>query len=397
MSRLAAFALLAACEAPPDPEVSPEVEPTADSAAPTMDTEAPDRPSGPCYEPGVICGAAGDTSRGYNGDQTARETWLNLPTAVHLAPDGEVEFADFMNLRVRRLSSAGEVVTLVGSGFHAYAISGPALQSPLENPIDVTRCDGDDGFYLSELHGGRILHVDGEGVLSVVAGRAGEIGYAGDGGPATDALLSESGGVACGPDGEIYVSDSLNNVIRMVDTDGVITTFAGTTVGFLDGDATTAAFYRPQRLVVRDGALYVADYLNHAIRRISLATGEVTTVVGTGERGFSGDGGPATAAQLAGPNGVDVAADGTIYVADSDNHVVRRVDPDGIITTYAGKAPGPELDEDGVAVTWPGFAGNDGPATSALLNWPNDVAVGDDGRLWVADTMNSVLRTVGLP
>jgi hypothetical protein len=360
----------------------------------TGDTTAPPVDTGPfgCGDPGILCTGVGTGERGANGDQPANEVWLDLPTSVGATIDGDLLFADFNNLKIRELGADGTVATISGSGFHANAGEGPALDSPMENPIDAVQCDA-SGVYIAELHAARVVFVSSDEMLTFAAGMGGFEGYTGDGGPATKAMLSELSGVACGPQGELYIADTVNNVIRVLNKDATIDTFAGNgTPGLVDGSGDTAQFFRPEHMEVFDGGLYVADWLNHAIRRVDLTTREVTTVAGNGTPGFSGDGGPATAAQLRGPNGLGFAPDGTMYIADSDNDVIRAVDPQGTISTVAGQAPGPDLDGDGLPMPHPGYTGDLGACLDAQLNWPNDVAVLPDGKVWVADTMNSVLR-----
>jgi sugar lactone lactonase YvrE len=266
----------------------------------------------------------------------------------------------------------------------------------MENPIDIARCD-DAGFYIAEQHADRVDYV-ADGQLTYTAGLGGYPGLSGDGGPALQALMSEPTGLACGPDGEIYVSDSLNHVIRVVYADGTIDTFAGDgEFGLVDGVGVAARMSQPMRLAVHDGALYVVDWLNSAIRRISIPDRTVTTVVGNGTPGFSGDGGPATLAQLHYPNGIGFGPDGAMYIADTENHVIRKVDTDGIISTVAGTPCGPDIDETtGTPMAHPGFAGDGGPALDALLNAPQDVVVDDQGTMWIADTFNSRIRSVKL-
>lgn len=366
----------------------------ADTDAPDTDTTNTDT-DGPepvgCDAPGTICLAAGvPGTQGMNGPQKANAVYLNQPTSVAFEADGRPILVDYNNNLIRRIEPTNDVVTVAGIGIHGYAEEGDALLSRFENPIDLARCAA--GYFVAEEHGARILLVDNFGNLWFVAGfLGGEIGYSGDGGPARDALLSEAKGVACEDDGTLYIADYGNNAVRTVDPYGTISTLAGTAdVGFVDGGADTARFDRPHDVVIHDGALYVADWGNHAIRRIDLVSGEVSTVAGTGSYGFSGDGGPATEAQLFSPTGLAFAEDGTMYVADSSNHLIRRVKPDGIIDTVAGTVP-----VDGVPQ--PGYGGDGGPALAAHLKSPYGVAVAPDGKVWIADTLNSVFRVLTPP
>ena len=185
----------------------------------------------------------------------------------------------------------------------------------------------------------------------------------GDGGPATQATTHRPQGIAVGPDGSLYIADSYNHRIRRVGPDGIITTVAGTDVPGFGGDggpATQATLDYPQGIAVGpDGSLYIADSGNNRIRRVG-PDGIITTVAGTdGSQGFGGDGGPATQARLAGPWGIAFGPDGSLYIADSGNQRIRRVGPDGIITTVAGTGQS-------------GFSGDGGPATQARLIGPGE-------------------------
>ncbi|MFZ5477532.1 MAG: hypothetical protein ACOZNI_12220 [Myxococcota bacterium] len=340
-------------------------------------TGAPDE-GAPCGE-GTVCTIAGTGQNGFDGDgRAATETMFYFPSAVRPTPDGEIAVVDFNNMRVRVVDADGLVRTVAGSGVHAYSTPGlPAVETALENPVDVEFLD-DGGFYLAALHEARILHVDAEGMISAVAG-TGDPGFAGDGGPATEAWLSEASGIAVA-DGVLYVADTDNNCLRAVWPDGTIESLAGAMEpGLADGVGGGARFRRPQRMHADGGYLYVADADNHAVRRVDLATGRVDTIAGTGQAGYDGDGGHALEASLRTPYGV-VARDGVVWVADSGNHAIRRIDADGTIETVAGT--GEE-----------GFSGDDGPPLDARFAFPTDVALdGDD--LLVADFKNGAVRRI---
>ena len=242
--------------------------------------------------------------------------------------------------------------------------------------------------------GGRVLYL-GDGtrrsatnippVISTIAG-TGVSGYSGDGGPATAARLANPMGVTVGPDGSIYIGERLNHCIRKIDPNGLIRTVAGTGQEGYSGDGGSASAaklaYPWGAAVGPDGSVYISDTVNHRIRRVDLS-GIITTVAGTGQSGYGGDGGPATAALLSYPEGIAVGPDGSIYITEYYSHRIRRVGPDGNIITIAGIGGVPD------------YYGDDGPATSASFNTPWGVAVGPDGSVFVADYYNNRIRRVG--
>ncbi|MGH3932895.1 MAG: hypothetical protein ACRDTF_23305, partial [Pseudonocardiaceae bacterium] len=214
---------------------------------------------------------------------------------------------------------------------------GPATAADLRFPIGLAV--GNDGsLYIAEGGNDRIRRVDPSGVITTVAGN-GTRGFSGDGGPAAQAQLFAPGQIHLDPQGSLYIADRGNNRIRQVDPSGVITTVAGNGAEGFSGDGGPA---REAQLafpwaVVGDGAgnLYIADTVNGRVRRID-SSGRITTIAGISVTGVSGEAGPATQAQLKGPVAVSIGPDGAVYIADSDNDRIRRIDPAGIITTVAG-------------------------------------------------------------
>ena len=210
----------------------------------------------------------------------------------------------------------------------------------------------------------------------------------GDGGPATTAFLRSPSGVALAPDGTIYIADRDDNRIRKVDTNGFISTVAGTGIGGFSGDgglATLAQMNEPQGVVVGpDGSLYIADWYNDRVRKVSTA-GIITTVAGGGvvPGAGIGDDGPAIRAEIGGPWRIAVGLDESLLIVDRGNNRIRRVGPDGIIRTVAGSGVGN------------GFAGDGGPAVLARLSTPEDVAMAPDGSFYIADRSNERVRLVG--
>jgi len=331
----------------------------------------------------MLCTAVGDGRSGFDGDgRLGPETMISQPTAIRFDAAGQPIFVDFNNLRVRTMDPDGTIRTVAGTGWHAFAGDGvAALDSALENAIDVWPTE-DGGFYLTELHAARVLHVDPTGWLTVVAGD-GELGFTGDGGPAREARMSEAVGIAVDPDGRIYVADTDNHCVRVIDPQtGWIDRVVGTGIaGALDGALDVAQLASPQHLALHEGAIYVADRDNHRVRRIDLEGGTIETVAGTGVPGYSGDGGLALEAELNEPHGVDVGEDGTLWIADSANHVIRRVDPGGTVQTVAG-------------IGVEGVGADAGYATDESLAFPHHVQVAPDGQVWIADLKSHRLRVL---
>ena len=311
---------------------------------------------------------------------------LSNPQGV--APDGagNLYIADTGNHRIHKVDSAGVISTVAGSGTAGFSgDSSAATAAQLNTPADVAP-DGAGNLYITDRGNERIRKVDSAGVISTVAG-SGTAGFSGDGGAATAAQLNEPYGVALDGAGNLYIAEWNNNRIRKVNSAGVISTVAGTgTAGFSgDGGAATAAQLSNPQDVALDAAgnLYIADVNNNRIRKVNSA-GVISTVAGTGTAGFSGDGGAATSAQLHWPRGVALDGAGNLYIADNNNHRIRKVDSSGSISTVAGT---------GTA----GYSGDGGAATSAQLSNPRGVALDGAGNLYIADTSNNRIRKVGPP
>ena len=354
---------------------------------------APKKGGGDRVEPedagGVIRTIAGTNQRGYSGDGgSAVSAAFFQPRSVAVGPDGTVYIADAFNHRIRRVVPGGDVTTLAGTGQATFSgDGGPASAATLHFPQGVALDPAGANLYIADSANHRVRKVDlASGVITTAAGGP-AAGYGGDGGPATAAVLQDPKAVYAAPSGDLFIADTANDRIRRVDRSGIITTVAGTGVtGFSgDGGPATAAQFDGPRSLAGDAAgnLYVADDNNHRVRRID-PSGVITTVAGTGVAGFSGDGGPAVSAELNHPRGLAVDGRGALFVADSMNARVRVIDPAGAVGTVAGCGR-------------QGYGGDGGPATVARLFEPRGVAVDAAGRLFVADTLNDRVRMVDEP
>jgi len=335
---------------------------------------------------GIIITVAGDGAFGFSGDGgPATSASLNFAFDVAVDNSGNLYIADTANGRIRQVDhSSGIITTIAGNGLGFSGDGWPATSAPVNGPRAVA-LDGSGDLFIIDSY--RIRRVDhASGIINTVAGN-GQEGYGGDGGPATDASIDKTNGLAADLNGNVYIGDRVNGRIRRVDhKSGIIATVAGNgTFGFSGdgGPATTASLGGAEGVAVdRSGDLYIADRGNNRVRRVNHKTGIITTVAGNGSAGFSGDGGPATSAALNSPGKVAVDDPGNLYIADSANYRIRRVDhKSGIITTMAG---------DGT----PGFSGDGGPATSAMINDPSGVAVDGSGNLYMADALSNRIRRV---
>ena len=333
---------------------------------------------------GVITTVAGTGERGYGGDGGAAvRAQLNFPSGAALDAAGNLYIADRDNQRIRKVDAAGIITTVAGTGERGYGgDGGAAVQAQLSSPQGVA-VDGAGNLYIADRDNHRIRKVDTAGMITTAAGTGGGIfgGYGGDGGAAIRAQLKSPRGVAADGAGNLYIADTGNYRIRKVDAAGVITTAAGTGERGYGGDggAATAAQLRSPMGVAADGAgnLYIADENDQRIRKVD-AAGVIATAAGTGERGYGGDGGTAVRAQLDSPSGAAADGAGNLYIIDSGNHRIRKMDAAGVITTAAG----------------PGDAGDGGTAVQVQLRYPPGVAADGAGNLYIADSSNHRVRKV---
>ena len=287
----------------------------------------------------IITTIAGNGVAGGSGDDgPATQATLNTPASLAIDTAGNVFVADAFNHRIRKISPSGDVTTLVGTGeAGADGDGGPAADARLRLPLGVA-VDSAGTLYIADTYNHRIRKVTSDGIISTVAG-TGVSGYGGDGGPGTAAMLAYPTSVALASDGTLYIADTSNHRVRKLAVDGTITTVAGMGAAGYNGDggpATLARLNNPRGVAVSaEGKLYIVDRENRRIRMVD-ADGLISTIAGTGSSGFNGDRGQATQATLRAPYGVAVDRQGNLYIADTFNHRVRKVTTDGSISTVAG-------------------------------------------------------------
>jgi len=339
------------------------------------------------FTPGIVATAAGNGTKGYSGDNgLAASAQLDQPGGVAMDSAGNLYIADTYNQVIRKVNPAGAITTLAGNGTKGYS-DGPATSAEFDQPLGLA-VDGAGNLYIADYNNSVIRKLNAaSGVVTTVAGAAGNLGYSGDGGTATGALLETPWSVAVDGVGNLYIADTGNHVIRKVNPAGIITTVAGNgTAGYSgdNGPATSAQLHQPEGVALDSaGNLYIADIYDQAIRKVNPA-GIITTVAGNGTAGYSGDNGPATSAQLDGPASVAVDSADNLYIVEFNSAIVRKVNGLGIITTVAGTPL--------VA----GYSGDNGPATSAQLQYPFDLALDGAGNLYIADFLNNRIRKVSV-
>lgn len=322
---------------------------------------------------------------GYSGDNgVATSAGLIEPYGVAVDPAGNVYIAERADGRVRQINTKGYMYTIVGNGTLGFAgDGGKGTSAELNAPLSVA-LDPSGNLYISDSLNNRVRAVAGAGSgnITTVAGNGG-FSYSGDGGPGTHAQFNGPRAVATDAAGNLYIADTVNNVVRKVTTGGTVSTIAGNgTAGFGgdNGAGTSAQLNQPVGVAVdSSGNVYIADTANSRVRKLS--GGTITTVAGNGTPGYGGDGGAATSAMLNSPAGLAVDSKGNLYIADSNNSAIRMVTPGGTITTVAGNGR-------------QGYSGDNGAAVTAQLNYPLGVAVDAAGNLYITDQLNKVVRLV---
>jgi uncharacterized protein (TIGR03437 family) len=311
---------------------------------------------------------AGNRTIGFAGDGGApTSAELSSPLGLALDSSNNLYIVDSVNERIRKISG-GAINTVAGNGTGGYAGDGSAATSAeLLNPGAVA-LDSSGNLYIADTSNHVIRMVTTGGTISTFAGNN-TGGYAGDGGPAIDAELDFPTGVAVDKSGNVYIADSANNVIREVSGGNINTIIGGFPGQFLND---------PESVLVDSfGNIYISEQSGYRISKFS--NGNLTVLAGNGSIGFSGDNGPGTSASLNEPTGIALDAQGYLYICDTINSRIRKLSPSGIITTIAGLGN-------------PGYFGDGGPATGALLFFPRGIVVDPSGNVYFSDTGNNIIR-----
>lgn len=307
---------------------------------------------------------------------------------------GNLYLADIVDHRIRKIDTAGNITTFIGNGTAGYSgDGGPASAALISRPHGIL-FDPAGNMIFSDRGNHRIRKVTPAGIIQTIAGN-GTLGYSGDGGPATAATMYEPGGLALDAAGNLYIAEVGNTVVRRVTTNGIITTIAGTGVNGYNGDgipATTAQLNAPRSVVVdASGNVYIADTQNFRVRKVD-TSGTITTIAGNGLQGFTGDGGPATLARIGGIRGLIFDASGNLLVSNGPRSLVRRVNlSTGIITKVAGLIPGFSGDGNNALSTLFGQG-----MTGMLFDSFNNLLVGDgmNARVRKIDALSQIVTTI---
>lgn len=329
---------------------------------------------------------AGNGVAGFGGDGGAATTALiNLPYAVAADGSGNVYIADHDNHRIRKVDPSGIITTIAGTGTGSYfGDGGAATLARIQKPRAVA-IDPAGNVVFSDYGNNRIRKINvTTGIITTIAGTGGIPAFSGDGGPATAAQLGYAWGIAYDAAGNLYIADNQNCRIRKVTPAGIISTIAGNGSCFISGDGGPAIAARVQYptgvAVDGTGNIYIADNGNNRVRKIN-TSGTISTIAGSPTYGFSGDGGPGTAAMVSSPVGIATDPSGNVYIADQNNNRIRKINTAGIISTYAGNGT-------------PGYAGDGGMPALAALNHPSGFATDGLGKFYIADNENNRIRIV---
>ena len=332
---------------------------------------SPVNDSGVSYSFGTVSVFAGSTRDYAEGPLAIAK--FNTPFGMAMDRAGIIYIADQVNLRIRKITPEGNVSLVAGSGFGGNT-NGTGADAGFENPRGIA-ADAAGNLYVTDTDNNLIRKITPAGMVTTVAGSGPATWQDGPGNMATFFLPM---GIAVDAAGNLYVGDTYNNCIRKITPDGIVSTLAGTNLpGFANGTGATAAFAKPIGLTLdAAGNIYVADMNNHCIRKVT-AAGVVTTFAGTGTAGAA-DGTIATAT-FNSPKAINMDVEGNFYIADAGNHIIRKITPGGIVSTLAGS----------------GMAGNThGVSTAAYFNDPSGLVADTMGNLYVTDAGNHTIRKI---
>jgi sugar lactone lactonase YvrE len=368
------------------------------SSSPTT----PTGPSGPYSTIANYMGIPGQA--GLGGEAQAPTSMLMyLPQDLTFGPDNLPYILDWNNHRVRRVDADGMARTVIGTGQLGDAPDGTLLGVSLNHPTHVA-FDPQGRLILSAWHNSKIMRADlNANWIESICGD-GRRAYTGDGGLADTSAFDLPAATLVDASGNMFIMDQANQIVRRVDAaTGIVSRFAGIakSAGYSGdgGAATSAQIFQPVGQAAAPagriefdglGNMYIADYGNHRIRKIDV-NGIITTVAGNGSPGFSGDGGPATSAQLNQPTDIAFGPDGSLFIADKQNSAIRKVDLSGTITTFAGR--GGQTGPSNTTATGASI-GDGGAPTSAYLFYPFGIAFDAAGNFYIADTYRHVIRII---
>jgi len=327
----------------------------------------------------AISTVAGTGRKGYSGDgRQAQQAQLNNPFGIVRGPDGALHICDTDNHVIRRVDASGVISTVAGNGQRGYSgDGGPAVRAQLNEPYEI-RFDKAGNMFFVERMNHIVRRVDAATqVISTVAG-TGQAGFNGDGGPTTQAQMNQPHSIQFGPDGTLYICDIANHRVRKVDMfTGVMSTFAGTgqKLATPDGALIAGTPLNGPRAIDFDsnGDLWLALREGNRVYKFDMAKGTIHHIAGTGQKGFTGNGGPAQQATLSGPKGISIAPDGNVYLADTESHSIRMID------LKTGKL---EL----IAGTGAAGDGPEGDPLQCQMSRPHGVFVDSDGAIYIGDS-----------
>ncbi len=327
---------------------------------------------------GTITTIAGTGICGYNGENIpAKSAMLCYPAGLAFDAAGNLYVADSSNDRVRKISTSGKITTVAGNGVHGYSGNGgPAISATLSNPWTIA-FDTGGNLYFSEVTNSVVRMVNTSGVISTFAG-TGVAGFSGDGGAASAAMLNWPRGIGFDASGNLYIADSNNRRVRIVTSAGTINTFAGTGQGGCNGDgglATAARIGTTRGVSINNGVLYIATGGCSVVRAVNLSSNIISTVAGSNP-GYDGDNNPPLSSRFDAPNHTLFDAAGNMLIDDTFNGRVRKLSG-GLIHTFAG-----------------GYLGDGGKATSAAMVFPEALTLDKSGNLFIADWTGNRVRKV---